>query len=364
MHRTASIHLAAAIRRLTTAIQALRDRGATPPSESLALLSDLETAATDLQTTRADIAVAIVPADGKGPDGKEADAELCFLTGPLQGLKLIGFAVWSRRTGSGFNVTFPARSYAINGERRSFALLRPSGQTTHDAQETARRLILDGWQRYQDTDERRSEYDQDGRRVTAPHPHSPQAPQPPAPPAPPATPTLSTTPTTTPAATTPAAHEILQSIAADLAKGQTPSLAGWTSVDTTTDTTSDDDLGRRPAPAPEPAHEPAPAPAPAPEPPPPAIVTTPGDARLSTRDAEAQAATIASEIWPTFTANEQGMIKYGIFPAGKTQAADARLNHPEAARLMAVALMNEASRHAPPPAPVATRSTTRRAKRF
>jgi len=36
----------------------------------------------------------------------------------------IGLAIWERRGGSGRNVTFPARRYAFNGERRSFALLR------------------------------------------------------------------------------------------------------------------------------------------------------------------------------------------------------------------------------------------------
>jgi hypothetical protein len=48
---------------------------------------------------------------------------------PLAGLKLIGFSVWERR-GGGRNVTFPARQYSINGERRSFALLRPVGDLT------------------------------------------------------------------------------------------------------------------------------------------------------------------------------------------------------------------------------------------
>lgn len=65
------------------------------------------------------------------PVGKLADAELHFTSGPLNGLKLIGFAVWERR-GGGRNVTMPARQYSINGERRSFALLRP----THDADAT------------------------------------------------------------------------------------------------------------------------------------------------------------------------------------------------------------------------------------
>ena len=44
---------------------------------------------------------------------------------PLSGMKLVGFAVWERRDG-GRNVTFPARQYSVNGERRSFALLRPA----------------------------------------------------------------------------------------------------------------------------------------------------------------------------------------------------------------------------------------------
>jgi hypothetical protein len=72
--------------------------------------------------------IKIVPNDTGKPAGKLADAELHFTSGPLDGLKLIGFAVWEKRTG-GQTVTFPARQYSINGERRSFALLRPRGET-------------------------------------------------------------------------------------------------------------------------------------------------------------------------------------------------------------------------------------------
>lgn len=54
-----------------------------------------------------------------------ADAELHFEDGPLAGLKLIGFAIWQRRSRDGYNVTFPARQYAIRGERRRVALLQP-----------------------------------------------------------------------------------------------------------------------------------------------------------------------------------------------------------------------------------------------
>ena len=71
------------------------------------------------------IVVKITPNDNGNPPGKLADAELHFIDGELDGLKLIGFAIWERRGGNGRNVTFPARQYAVNGERRSFALLRP-----------------------------------------------------------------------------------------------------------------------------------------------------------------------------------------------------------------------------------------------
>jgi hypothetical protein len=78
--------------------------------------------------------VKIIPNEGGTPAGKLADAELHFTDGPLEGLKLIGFAIWERRTRAGRNVTFPARQYTVNGERRSFALLRPAG--LHDAAAT------------------------------------------------------------------------------------------------------------------------------------------------------------------------------------------------------------------------------------
>ena len=71
--------------------------------------------------------------------GKLAEAELLFTEGPLAGLKLIGFTIWERRTG-GRNVTFPARQYSVNGERRSFALLRPIEDVA--AQARVRDLVL------------------------------------------------------------------------------------------------------------------------------------------------------------------------------------------------------------------------------
>jgi hypothetical protein len=92
--------------------------------------------------------VTITPNDKGNPPGKLADAELHFSEGPLEGLKLIGFSIWERRGGGGRNVTFPARQYSVNGERRSFALLRPIVDTT--AQAKVRELILSAYQDYEE----------------------------------------------------------------------------------------------------------------------------------------------------------------------------------------------------------------------
>ncbi len=92
--------------------------------------------------------VKIVPNDKANPPGKLADAELHFTDGVLDGLKLIGFAVWERRSGGGRNVTFPARQYSVNGERRSFALLRPIIDSA--AHSKLRELILEAFQEYEE----------------------------------------------------------------------------------------------------------------------------------------------------------------------------------------------------------------------
>ncbi len=92
--------------------------------------------------------VKITPNDKGNPPGKLADAELHFTEGPLEGLKLIGFGVWERRGGNGRNVTFPARQYSVNGERRSFALLRPIMDVT--AQNKLREIILDAFQEFEE----------------------------------------------------------------------------------------------------------------------------------------------------------------------------------------------------------------------
>ena len=87
--------------------------------------------------------VKIVPNDKGNPPGKLADAELHFTAGALEGLKLIGFSVWERKSGNGRNVTFPARQYSVNGERRSFALLRPIADAA--GQDRIRDLVLQAY---------------------------------------------------------------------------------------------------------------------------------------------------------------------------------------------------------------------------
>jgi hypothetical protein len=92
--------------------------------------------------------IKITPNDKGNPPGKLAEAELHFSDGPMEGLKLIGFSIWERRGGNGRNVTFPARSYVVNGDRRSFALLRPIVDST--AQAKLRDLILEAFQEYEE----------------------------------------------------------------------------------------------------------------------------------------------------------------------------------------------------------------------
>ena len=92
--------------------------------------------------------IKITPNDKGNPPGKLAEAELHFTDGWLEGLKLIGFSIWERRGGSGRNVTFPARQYSVNGQRRSFALLRPVLDAT--AQDAVRDRILEAYAAYEE----------------------------------------------------------------------------------------------------------------------------------------------------------------------------------------------------------------------
>jgi hypothetical protein len=79
-------------------------------------------------TTNPYLTVKITMKDrASNPPGKLADAELHFIGGTLAGTKLIGFAVWERRTGDGRNVTFPhasTASMASAAASRSYGRLR------------------------------------------------------------------------------------------------------------------------------------------------------------------------------------------------------------------------------------------------
>jgi hypothetical protein len=92
--------------------------------------------------------IKIIPNTLNNPPGKLADAELHFsdAEGALEGLKLIGFGIWERRNSSERNVTFPARAYQVNGERRSFSLLRPIVDTM--GQECLRLAIVRAYERF------------------------------------------------------------------------------------------------------------------------------------------------------------------------------------------------------------------------
>jgi hypothetical protein len=94
-------------------------------------------------TTPAILTVKITPNDRGNPPGKLADAELHFMGGELDGLRLIGFSIWERRGGHGQSVSFPGRQYRTGDERRTFALLRPIGNVS--ARNRVRDLVLEAY---------------------------------------------------------------------------------------------------------------------------------------------------------------------------------------------------------------------------
>ena len=97
-------------------------------------------------TANKNVTVRFFPNDKGNPAGKLADAEIHFADGVFAGLKLIGFALWERKNG-GRNVTFPARQYSVNGERRSFALLRPIVDAK--SQDKLRDIILEAYKEHE-----------------------------------------------------------------------------------------------------------------------------------------------------------------------------------------------------------------------
>jgi len=79
--------------------------------------------------------------------GKLADAEVHFGDRSLfAGLKLVGFSVWENRNAVR-RVVVPSRQYAVNGERRSFALIQPATDAT--SRERLEAFILERYQAFE-----------------------------------------------------------------------------------------------------------------------------------------------------------------------------------------------------------------------
>jgi hypothetical protein len=90
------------------------------------------------------ITINIVRNDKNKPHDKLADAELQFIDGELDGLKLLGFGVWQQRNGAGAFVSLPTRPFTVNGERRNFTLLRAVDDRS--AEDRLRQLVLQAYE--------------------------------------------------------------------------------------------------------------------------------------------------------------------------------------------------------------------------
>ena len=94
------------------------------------------------------ITIQILKTNGHSAPGKLADAEIHFTGGELDGLKLVGFAVWQRRDGRGQNVSFPSRQFTVvAATARSFSLLRWIAK--RDAQDRLEAAVLQAYRRVQ-----------------------------------------------------------------------------------------------------------------------------------------------------------------------------------------------------------------------
>ena len=93
------------------------------------------------------IIVKILKSDQHSAPAKLADAEIHFSGGELDGLKLVGFAVWRKRDGNGQSVSFPSRQFTVHGERRTFSLLRWVAERT--AQDRLADVVLQAYRENQ-----------------------------------------------------------------------------------------------------------------------------------------------------------------------------------------------------------------------
>lgn len=95
------------------------------------------------------INIHIIKTNGHAAPGKLADVEIHFSGGELDGLKLVGFAVWRSRDGRGQNVSFPSRHFTVHGDRRSFSLLRWINE--REAQRRLEAAVLEAFRHNHDT---------------------------------------------------------------------------------------------------------------------------------------------------------------------------------------------------------------------
>jgi hypothetical protein len=101
------------------------------------------------EITMTTIEIKIRRNDSHATPGKLAEAELHFTGGELDGLKLVGFAVWEARNGEPRYVSLPAHQSAIDGARCSFILLRWT--TDPKAQDRLRDVVLQAYTRQTET---------------------------------------------------------------------------------------------------------------------------------------------------------------------------------------------------------------------
>lgn len=99
------------------------------PDPALALKSWILTAYQQGQATAPDVDASVVLREPRnGPERLVSDAEVHFQHGPLDGLKLVGFALWRGADGSIYT-TFPARVVGQGSERRFFDFVRSADGT-------------------------------------------------------------------------------------------------------------------------------------------------------------------------------------------------------------------------------------------
>ncbi len=81
-----------------------------------------------------------------GPERLVCEAEIHFdESGPLAGLKLVGFSLWHGTAGTMY-VTFPSRAFGAGNDRRFFDYLRPTDARDAQAAVRLKQLILDTYQ--------------------------------------------------------------------------------------------------------------------------------------------------------------------------------------------------------------------------